>query len=144
MGRVNGSSFADLTLIHFDIFLTMIQFVFFIHTIFSTPEQEGIMINNEKVIQTIFDAIDEINEQRPDEPPLAKSTGTVLFGESGTLDSLGLVHFIVAVEQGLEETFGVSLILADEKAMSQKNSPFRSVETLAEYASALMEKGVSE
>lgn len=97
------------------------------------------MINNEKVIQAIFDAIDEINEQYPEEQRLTKSADTVLFGESGKLDSLGLVNLVVATEQRLEEIFDVSLTLADEKAMSQKNSPFRTVGTLAEYISKLLE-----
>ena len=98
------------------------------------------MINNEKVIQAIFDAIDEINEQYPEEQRLTKSADTVLFGESGKLDSLGLVNLVVATEQRLEEIFDVSLTLADEKAMSQKNSPFRTVGTLAEYISNLLKE----
>ncbi len=96
------------------------------------------MSDTEKIIQVIFDAIDELNAQRPDETPLEKSAGTVLFGKSGSLDSLGLVNLIVAVEQGVEETFGASVTLADEKAMSQKNSPFRNVSSLAEYVDVLL------
>ena len=99
------------------------------------------MVDNEKVIQAIFDAIDEINEQYAEEQQrLTKLADTVLFGESGKLDSLGLVNLIVATEQRLEELFDVSLTLADEKAMSQKNSPFRTVGTLAEYISKLLEE----
>ncbi len=96
------------------------------------------MIDGEKVLQAIFDAMDEVNEQRPEDQRLEKSADTVLFGESGTLDSLGLVNLIVGVEQRLEEDFGASVTLADEKAMSLKNSPFRSVKTLAEYAATLL------
>jgi len=96
------------------------------------------MVDTEKVIQAIFDAIDELNEQRPEGKQLEKSADTVLFGESGMLDSLGLVNLIVVVEQKLDEDFGVSVTLADEKAMSQKSSPFRSVKTLAEYAATLI------
>ena len=99
------------------------------------------MSDNEKFIQAIFYAIDEINEQLPEKKQiLTKSVDTVLFGESGKLDSLGLVSLIVATEQRLEELFEVYLTLADEKAMSQKNSPFRTVGTLAEYISKLMEE----
>lgn len=96
------------------------------------------MIDGEKVLQAIFDAMDEVNEQRPEDQRLEKSADTVLFGESGMLDSLGLVNLIVGVEQRLEEDFGASVTLADEKAMSLKNSPFRSVKTLAEYAATLL------
>ena len=97
------------------------------------------MLDHDRLIETIFDAIDEINEQSPEEQRLEKSADTVLFGESGKLDSLGLVNLIVATEQQLEENFDVALTIADEKAMSQKNSPFRTVGTLAEYISKLLQ-----
>ena len=59
---------------------------------------------------------------------------TVLFGKDGVLDSMGLVTLIIAVEQGLEDRFGEQVGLADEKAMSQARSPYRSVSSLADYA----------
>ncbi|NJN93660.1 MAG: acyl carrier protein [Anaerolineales bacterium] len=58
---------------------------------------------------------------------------TRLIGREAALDSMGLVNLIVEVEQRLEDTYDLTVILADERAMSQKNSPFRSVETLADY-----------
>lgn len=96
------------------------------------------MVDTEKVMQAIFAAIEEVNEQRPPERQIEPAADTVLFGQSGVLDSLGLVNLIVAAEQQLEEAFGASLTLADEKAMSQKHSPFRTVRTLAEYAATLL------
>ncbi len=63
---------------------------------------------------------------------------TLLFGESGLLDSVGLVSLIVAVEQEIENDLGVSIVLADERAMSQKHSPFRSIGALADYAASLV------
>ena len=56
-----------------------------------------------------------------------------LIGNNSLLDSLGLVRLIVDVEQRLESEHSTSLTLADERAMSQKHSPFRSVSALAEY-----------
>lgn len=50
------------------------------------------------------------------------------------LDSLQLVTLIVDVEQKMADSFGVTITLADSRAMSQKNSPFRSVGSLADYA----------
>lgn len=66
------------------------------------------------------------------------SRETLLFGESGLLDSVGLVSLIVAIEQEIENDLGVSIVLADERAMSQKNSPFRSIGALADYAATLV------
>lgn len=66
-------------------------------------------------------------------------TETSLFGQEGMLDSVGLVTLVVAVEQAIEDTFGLSVTLADEKAMSQRHSPYRTVGTLADYAQRVME-----
>lgn len=59
---------------------------------------------------------------------------TVLFGEDGVLDSSGLVRLVVTVEEQIDRSKGVAIILADERAMSRKRSPFQSIATLAEYA----------
>lgn len=64
---------------------------------------------------------------------------SVLFGKDGALDSMGLVTLIIAVEQAIEDRFEVSAGLADEKAMSQARSPYRSVATLADYAVSQIE-----
>jgi len=45
----------------------------------------------------------------------------------------------VAVEQTIEDKYGASISLADEKALSQRNSPYRTVGSLAEYASRLIQ-----
>ncbi len=93
---------------------------------------------NEKIIACLYDAIDEINRQRPDEAPLEKSPETPLFGSSSDLDSLGLVNFIVAAEQKVEEEFGTPIVLADDRALSREPSPFSSVGALAEYIDELL------
>jgi acyl carrier protein len=59
-----------------------------------------------------------------------------LFGEGGLLDSLALVSLVVAVEQAVADRFGKSVSLADEKALSQRSSPYRTIATLAAYAAA--------
>lgn len=64
----------------------------------------------------------------------ALNKDTILFGEDGVLDSMGLVTLVIAVEQAIEEAYDVSPGLANEKAMSQANSPYRSVSSLAEFA----------
>jgi acyl carrier protein len=59
---------------------------------------------------------------------------TRLFGSKGLLDSLALVSLVIAVEQAIEDKYGIRIELADDKALSQKNSPYRSVEALASYS----------
>jgi len=98
------------------------------------------MARKEKVIQTIFSAVDELNKQLPKEKQLEKSVDTVLFGSSSELDSLGLVDLILATEQRIEEEFESIITLASEKAMSQKKSPFRTIDTFAEYICFLLDE----
>ena len=97
------------------------------------------MPKNQEITKLIFNAVDEINNQLPKDQQLAKSTKTVLFGENGGLDSLGLVNLLVAIEQNIEDEFDVNVTIADEKAMSQKQSPFRTIGTLADYLDVVVE-----
>jgi acyl carrier protein len=92
------------------------------------------MDKRENVLAAIYGAVDEVNEARAPGEQLEKTPETVLFGRAAKLDSLGLVTLIVAAEQRIEETFGVTLTLADEHALSQRHSPFRSIGSLADYA----------
>lgn len=98
------------------------------------------MKTDKRVIQAIFSAVDEVNQQLPKEYRLEKSTETILFGRSGGLDSLGLVTMIVAAEQKIEEEFGVAIMLAGQKVMSQQNSPFQTIGTLVNYVSCVLEE----
>jgi acyl carrier protein len=63
---------------------------------------------------------------------LKQEPEATLFGDSA-LDSMGLVRFIVMVEERIEDELDVSLTLASEKAMSRKRSPFRSLQALADF-----------
>ena len=71
-------------------------------------------------------------------PVLDNVTGdTVIVGKDAVLDSLGVVSLIVEVEQRLEGGHGISVTLANDKAMSQKNSPFRTVAVLTDHVMAM-------
>ena len=96
-------------------------------------------MGNRKTIENlIITSVKEINEQLPQEQQLGQSAKTVLFGKDGKLDSLGLVTLLVIIEQNIEDEFDVSITIADEKAMSQKRSPFRTIGTLADYIDMLL------
>jgi len=99
------------------------------------------MINHkEKITQVIFRVIDEINRELAENQRIGKSMATALLGKSAVLDSLGLVNLIVMVEEEIEEQFGVNITLADERAISQERSPFRTIGTLVEYTNMLLKE----
>ena len=93
-----------------------------------------------QVDQILFAAIEEINEQLPSNQTIKADKSTMLFGKDGVLDSLTLVNLIVAAEQKVQEILNIAITLADERAMSQKNSPFKSVESLANYIVMLVKE----
>src|SRR5262245_54811985 len=86
------------------------------------------------VVNTLRETIGQ-NEKIPE----FVGSETALLGREAVLDSLGLVTLVVAVEQAIVDTFGVRISLADEKAMSQQHSPFRTVGSLAEFAQRVIQ-----
>jgi len=93
-----------------------------------------------KIIEVIYKSINEMNSQLDDKIKLVESTETVLMGSDGKLDSLALVNLIVVIEQNIEDKFDVSITIADERAMSQKRSPFRTIGTLTDYIDTLLKE----
>ncbi len=67
-----------------------------------------------------------------------KSDDTVLFGGDGVLDSISLVSLILLVEEKLQNELKTDILLVNEKAMSQKNSPFRTFNSFVTYINSLI------
>ena len=83
-----------------------------------------------EVKEILIETINEYFEgQEIDEKATEK---TVLFGKGSVLDSMGLVNIIIDIESRfLDEDIEISL--TSEKAMSRRNSPFRTIATLSEF-----------
>ena len=92
----------------------------------------------ENIIAAIYRAVDWINGELPPDRQLIKAPETRLLGSQSVLDSMHLVSLIVTIEREVEDTFGVALTLADERALSMKESPFRSIQSLADYIGILI------
>lgn len=97
------------------------------------------VIAKERIVDIVYAAIGELNETLPDGRQMAKSPATPLFGAGANLDSLGLVSLVMRVEKKLQEEANWVVTLVDEKAMSQRRSPFLTVGTLVEYIATLIE-----
>lgn len=92
---------------------------------------------DDQILQALYAAVDDVNRQRAGAAPLPRSPETALFGSASELDSLGLVNYIVAAEQRIEQICGKSVILADDRALSHEPSPFSSIGALADYVEVL-------
>jgi acyl carrier protein len=64
---------------------------------------------------------------------------TPLYGNDGPLDSLALVNLISDLEDLVSEEYDSIITLADEKAMSARNSPFLTIQTLSQAVIDRME-----
>lgn len=93
----------------------------------------------EKIEKIIIDTLKELNEELENEAFLNPNSKTKLYGGDGAMDSLALVSFIADLEDKISDEFEKDIILADEKAMSAKTSPFRNIESLTSYIKSLLE-----
>lgn len=96
------------------------------------------------IINVVYRSIEEVNSFLENKISLEEGLITPLFGKKGQLDSLGLVNLIVVVEQNIEDEFDVNISLADERALSQKRSPFRTIGSLADYIGIILEEETNE
>ncbi|AGZ21801.1 TPA: hypothetical protein ACJE1R_001300 [Campylobacter coli] len=94
----------------------------------------------DKINGIIFSILKDLSEDLENENLKNPTMRTKIYGVEGNLDSLALVGLVSDLESIIADEFGVDLVLASDKTMSQKNSPFKDVESLSNYILALMEK----
>ena len=92
------------------------------------------------VQDVVLQAMRTVNLARDPAAQLVVSADAAVFGPASPLDSLGLVALLLDIEEGLQ-AIGYDITLSDERAVSQKRSPFRSVQSLVEYIVALVREG---
>lgn len=96
-------------------------------------------MTRDRVESIVIAALREVGESTGSEGLENPTPQTKLFGKAGLLGSLGMINLILELEETLFEEFGVNIVIADEKALSQKRSPFRDVSSLVNYITALIE-----
>ena len=94
------------------------------------------MIKKNKIIEIIFQSIEDINKENDIE--ITKDVNTKLFGSDSELDSILLVNLIVSIEENIETLSGEYIPIADERAFSLEVSPFKTIETLSKHIEILL------
>ena len=92
-----------------------------------------------EISNLIISEVNAYNENLDEPVDLSEGADSVLFGEGGVLTSVDFVTLVLDIEEAVENATQKSITLADERAMSQKHSPFRTVGTLADYIAGLLE-----
>lgn len=91
------------------------------------------MLTRGQIEKIVLHALHDINDERSPGEQFAVGPDTLLFGPDAPLDSLSLVSVIVDVEQAVSDAAGTEVSLTDDRAMSQKVSPFTDVAALTSY-----------
>jgi acyl carrier protein len=101
------------------------------------------MIARKDAYEIVIASLQEVFAQVGEAAPASITDDTVLVGTDAVLDSLGVVQLIVEVEQRVEGAHSISVTLANDKAMSARNSPFRTVGVLADHVVATAQEAAS-
>ena len=97
-------------------------------------------VGRDQIMSVVTASLSEVLA-RKDNPSIGGvGQTTSLIGRGSVLDSLDLVTLVIDVEQRLEQDYHLSFALADDRAMSQRNSPFRTVESLTDYIMKLIDE----
>jgi acyl carrier protein len=86
-----------------------------------------------KIEELVFNTVKEFFENSDYELTASIDKNLRLIGEKSDLDSMGLVSLIVEIEETINEYFNTELIIASEKAMSARTSPFINLEKLISF-----------
>ena len=71
------------------------------------------MNSRSQIKNAVYRSVDAVNELLPPEHALVARDDLVLMGKDGTLDSMGFVNFVVALEEELERELGRDVNIAD-------------------------------
>lgn len=85
-------------------------------------------------------AIDELNDQLEDDEKVEFSDDVRFIGSKACIDSITFVTLISIIEELIEEKYNKTIHLVNEKAFSQKRSPFYSIETMSAYIEDLLKE----
>ncbi len=101
------------------------------------PEKQAIQ-------QIIFDAIDDLNRTLEEDKRLTRSLGTILFGPGGgKLDSLGMINFMLIIQNKINQTFQLKLTMFNERLLSQQEGNLRTVARLIDYVLNIVTQQIS-
>lgn len=95
-------------------------------------------MSKEDILNLVKNAAKELGSENGNNALVNADRITPLYGPGGNLDSLGLVRLITDIEERVSDKFGKDIVIASEKAMSQRNSPFLTVGSLTDFIIELL------
>lgn len=96
------------------------------------------MALEKKIIEVIYKTIDNINDQLNIE--IDKSYETVIIGQGGKLDSLGVFTFITELENQIENDFNLEISLINDDFLNGNTKHLENIDQLRTYLAPILEK----
>lgn len=88
---------------------------------------------NLRMEQLIRNVLDGMNAFLPAAERIPTDPSTILMGDGGHLDSLGIANFIVSLEEALEQGSGRSIPLSDQDLSDIFGANSVTIRSFAEY-----------
>jgi len=100
----------------------------------AAPQKEEKL--RDRIIEVVTKVIKEVNADLGYDHLKKPTLETQLYDGGDGLDSLSLVMLVSAIEAAISDEFGRDVVLASEKAMSMRNSPYRNVGAFVDFVEA--------
>ena len=98
------------------------------------------MVDNKRVLQVVFKALDKVNQLFPEGQKISKSIDTVIFGEPSLIDSLSRIMLIVEIEKNIGDEFGIRISIINETELTQEQSLLTTIGSFVDYICSLLSK----
>lgn len=96
---------------------------------------------DDQILKIVIQCVEEVLREDDRIGPQLIKKSTPLYGQNALLDSLGLVRVITGIEESISDKLNKDIVIASEKAMSQRNSPFLNIGTLTDFIIELVNSG---
>jgi acyl carrier protein len=89
-------------------------------------------VNLQNIKKIVVDSLVSVLDEN-DIKNISVDDNSEIFGSRSIIDSLQLINLIVKIEEDVYDQSGKEIIVVDDEAIIIGNSPFQSVQSLAEF-----------
>lgn len=92
------------------------------------------------IVELIFDVVDEVNLEFPENKRIKKSLESELYGGNSNLDYSDFINFMSKIEKKFEEKFGEKIEIFNKISLQKKEFVFENIESLASFIEEMCHK----
>lgn len=92
------------------------------------------------IVELIFDIIDEVNLEFPENKRIKKSLESELYDGYSNLDYSDFINFMSKIEKKFEEKFGEKIEIFNKISLQKKEFVFENIESLTSFIEEMCHK----